>query len=209
MAPSDDFYPVAEYEELFGSLKLAKGKGHQRRTINGIRGVVVPASKQPWKLQRVYGNTVEHEEQLYSADEDDPGVESDEAENMYDDILAQKQSDYEKAVTGISVDELLQLVAADATKRGTIDESSHEEVAMAQPSSTRLRKPRRKGGICEIESDDEPASKAKVKAKAARPGSNGGGGGAPRTPARVTSRKPETDKSEVGSSKQKGRPSKP
>ena len=56
-APADQFLPWAVYKKRFGA--LSKHAGHQRRRINGIDGVVIPADEaEGWKLQRVYGSSV-------------------------------------------------------------------------------------------------------------------------------------------------------
>ena len=56
-APPDKFLPWAVYKKRFGA--LGKHAGHQRRRINGIDGVVIPADEaEGWKLQRVYGSSV-------------------------------------------------------------------------------------------------------------------------------------------------------
>ena len=56
-APPDKFVPWAVYKKRFGA--LGKHAGHQRRRINGIDGVVIPADEtEGWKLQRVYGSQV-------------------------------------------------------------------------------------------------------------------------------------------------------
>ena len=114
---ADDFYTPEQYKAKFGTLKLPKGKGHVKRTVNGIRGIIVPSGDAPMKLQRTFGSCVEQEEVLYSGNSED-GVESEEAFGIFEDVMDQKQQDYSEAAVGLSMDELMKLVAAESQVDG-------------------------------------------------------------------------------------------
>jgi hypothetical protein len=55
--PPDDFWPIDEYIDRFGD-PSANGKGHTRKTLEGIDGVLVP-TKGPYKLRRKHQQLVD------------------------------------------------------------------------------------------------------------------------------------------------------
>ena len=58
-APDDDFYLEDDYRERFGDWRK---NGHQRMVVGGQRGVAVPATKQPYKLRRIWQSGIEMSE---------------------------------------------------------------------------------------------------------------------------------------------------
>ena len=118
LPPPPDVLPWEAYEKKYGTLQ--KTAGHVKRTVNGVKGVVIPAAEgTPWKsgpliclllclcawilhsclqlrLQRVHGCALEKTDIIHDEDSDDL-VTSQEAENVFEEMLAQKEEAFERA----------------------------------------------------------------------------------------------------------------
>ena len=101
-APDDEFYPEDLYRQKYGDFKK---NGHQRMSIGGQKGVVVPAAKQPYKLRRVWQSGVELSETLAETGNDDHVFEGQEFAT-FDDARADLMNAHAARVAGLSVEQM-------------------------------------------------------------------------------------------------------
>jgi hypothetical protein len=97
--PPDDFWPINEYIDRFGD-PSANGKGHTRKTLQGIDGVLVP-NKGPYKLRRKHQQLVDA---TVTMDSGNFTLGENQAESVFADISAQL---FSTRATGMSLSTLI------------------------------------------------------------------------------------------------------
>jgi hypothetical protein len=196
------FLPEAEYNEQFTFLR----KGHKIRKVRGVSGVAFPAAKgTPWLIQEEYGQGVHRDDVVHESDSEDPGISDNDGKHKFDDLVENEREAVQDLAAGVTMDDLLAEVAAEAptteviadtpqgklTKRRTRlaqcrfsdsgDESDKPSGSKSKPKATALSGSKnttaRRGANVRV-----PVGKPKSKAKApedpdARGGGVGGGKG--------------------------------
>jgi hypothetical protein len=192
LPPEDDFLPWSEYKKEYR--KVLK-TGHRKRTINGIAGVMIPAvSGRPWKVQRVHGSKTEKTETIYEQQGDDPGVDSDDAENMYAEMVDDREAAHARAAVGVTMSRLLEMAAQSSpVGKATVSTTPTKGTPVVDAAGSGSK--RSLGGIESSSEDEKPRSKrapaASGSASSRRPArsanakgpSSGSGGAAQAAPA--------------------------
>ena len=128
--PADDFWPINEYNDRFGD-PASNGKGHTRKTINGIDGVLVP-NKGPYKLRR---KTEQLVDATVTVDSGNFTLGENQADSVFADITAQL---FSTRATGMSLSTLI----------SGLSSSSAPEPSSLPPSSSA-------SGVQKPDEDDE------------------------------------------------------
>jgi hypothetical protein len=142
--PKDKFWPLKAYEKLFGkpTLKCNKSKGHKVVTAHGHKGVVVPnedAEEGPWDVETSYATATEMRKTLYDKPCDESSDFSDEADQIFDDLVEDQDAAYEECAVGQSFQDLLQSVSEEASATSSakdIVEQSRQRIKSKKKADT-------------------------------------------------------------------------
>lgn len=125
-APDDKFWFLDNYIKHHGDPRKAenKAKGHKIIKMGRHVGVAVPGEVDksvPWNLKRLVKQGVRMEFEEYNGWEQGE-MALDEAVQMYEDLGAEQQRNYERSVQGISYAEMQEQLTADETEGGAATE---------------------------------------------------------------------------------------
>ena len=178
--PDDDFLPLAEYQAQFGDYHSSENRKrkHKKMSFNGVEGVAIPGEQRgrAWRIRREHSRGTKKDE-VYEDGSDADGVEEGQAEEKYEDLKAEEEEQYEAAVSGMS---MLELIAQHAKTQsmGQNDDAGQVEPekndANASMGMGRISQGRRRGGFQFSDSEDD--RKGSRRSKGNKGGKNSKGG---------------------------------
>lgn len=133
--PRDKFWPIDRYKKMFGDPKAPRNKklGHKLTSMDGFRGVVVPADdgEGPWELERRSGQRMEIDEE---EDVGSSGGDEQLANSKFNDLKNEEAARYAELAVGAMQDVLNTMMLDE-------EEAQKEEARSARKKEKHVRSP--------------------------------------------------------------------
>ena len=159
LPPDDDFLPMADYKERFGSPSAAENRKnkHKKRVVAGILGVAIPGENlgRAWRLRREHADTTILDE-VYEDGSEDDDVSSNQADSKFEQMTTEAKHNYEAAVGGVTLAQLIANITEgnQELKQGTSSKSTLLEQS-AGDHEVKKQKRKRRGGFADAESSED------------------------------------------------------